>query len=85
MKHYQVIILSRAEKEMRKLFPKDQKRILSAIEALEMNPFMGKQLQGDFDGAWAIRVWPYRIIYVIEKRIVTVKVLRIGHRKDVYR
>ena len=80
-----VIILKHAEKERRKLPPKDQKRILKAIISLETDPFRGKQLHGDFAGAWAIRVWPYRVVYTIESNIVTVTVLRIGHRKDIYK
>lgn len=66
--------------------PKDaQKRVDDAIQLLRENPFIGKQLDGDLEGAWTVRVWPYRIIYTIQKEIVTVTVLRVGHRKDVYR
>lgn len=82
---YKIIILKRAQKEARKLSPKDQQRIAAAIASLQTDPFRGKQLHGDYEGAWAIRVWPFRVIYTIEKEIVTVMVLRIGHRKDVYR
>ena len=82
---YRVVILKRAQKETLKLPKKDQKRIVDAIIGLASDPFHGKQLHGDLDGKWAIRVWPYRIIYTIERGIVTVTVLRVGHRKDVYR
>ena len=85
MTKYKVIVLKRAEKERRKLSPKDQDRVLQALVSLETDPFRGKQLHGDYGGAWAIRVWPYRVIYTIEKEIVTVKVVKIGHRKDVYK
>ena len=82
---YKIIILEHAQKEASKLPQKDQRRIAMAIASLATDPFRGKQLQGDFKGAWTIRVWPYRIMYRIEKRVVTVIVLRIGNRKDVYR
>lgn len=82
---YNVIVLKRAEKERSKLPAKDQQRILAALVSLQTAPFRGKKLEGDFAGAWAIRVWPYRIIYTIEKHLVTVTVVKIGHRKDVYR
>ncbi|MEK7137370.1 MAG: type II toxin-antitoxin system RelE/ParE family toxin [Patescibacteria group bacterium] len=85
MKKFKVIVLKRAEKERRTLPAKDQRRILQALVSLETDPFRGKKLQGEFEGAWAIRVWPYRIIYTIEKELVTVTVVKIGHRKDVYR
>ncbi len=82
---YRIVILKEAQKEARKLPQKDQQRITAAIASLETDPFRGKKLRDDFQGTWSIRVWPYRIVYVIEKEIVTVIVLKIGHRKDVYR
>ena len=85
MTKYKVIVLKRAEKERRKLPPKDQERVLQALVSLETDPFRGKQLHGDYEGAWAIRVWPYRIIYTIDQKIVTVTVLKIGHRQGVYK
>jgi mRNA interferase RelE/StbE len=81
---YTVITLARPQKQLSKLPPKEQRRIVQALTFLATDPFRGKKLQGDFAGAWAIRVWPYRIIYTIEKEMVTVTVVRIGHRKDVY-
>lgn len=84
MTHYTVIVLKKAEKERRMLPPKDQKRVLQAFISLETDPFRGKKLHGDFQGAWAIRVWPYRIIYTIDREIVTVTVLKVGHRQGVY-
>lgn len=82
---YRVVVVRRAQKEVLRFPSKDQRRITLAIISLEMDPFRGKQLQGEHEGKWSMRVWPYRIIYTIEKEIVTVTVLRIGHRKDVYR
>ncbi len=82
---YKIIILKHAQKEARKLPQKDQQRTTVAIASLQTDPFRGKQLHGNYEGAWAIRVWPYRIIYTIEKELVTVIVVKIGHRKDMYR
>lgn len=82
---YKVITLSRAKKQLSKLPPKEQQRVVQVLTSLETDPFRGKQLHGDYEGAWAIRAWPYRIIYTIEKALVTVTVLKIGHRKDVYK
>lgn len=82
---YTVVILRRARKELLKLSKKDQKRIDNAIDVLQTDPFCGKQLYGEFEGKWALRVWPYRIIYTIEQDIVTVTILRVGHRQGVYK
>ncbi len=85
MKTYRVFVVQSAQKEMQKFPIKDQKRLTQALMSLQTDPFRGKQLHGDLEGKWSLRVWPYRIVYMIEKAVVTVTVLRIGHRKDVYR
>ena len=61
-----------------------RRRINAAIDMLRENPFAGKKLQGEHEGTWSLRVWPYRIIYVIQRDIITVTVLRVGHRQGVY-
>lgn len=82
---YVIIIRRDAQKQAKKLPEKDRIRVIAAIASLQSDPFRGKQLHGDLDGAWVIRVWPYRIVYTIEKKIITVTVLRIGHRNSVYK
>lgn len=44
----------------------------------------GIAMQGRFRGYWRYRVGDYRIICDIQDEVVTVLVLVIGHRKDVY-
>jgi len=47
---------------------------------------MGKALQGaSFDNLWRYRVGDYRLIAQIEDKDITILIVRIGHRKDVYR
>lgn len=82
---YRIVLKSRACKQLRKLQWKDQKRIASAINELTHDPFIGKKLEGELTGLWSLRVWPYRIVYIIQKNIVTVTIVAIGDRKDVYK
>ena len=82
---FTVIFTKRANKDYKKLSVKDQNRVAECIEDLHQQPFAGKKLDGEHDGYWSIRVWPYRIIYTIEKHIITVMIVAIGYRKDVYR
>lgn len=82
---FTVIFSKRANKEYLKLPEKDQRRVGEAVDALKIQPFAGKKLEGEHDGYWSIRVWPYRIIYTIDKNIITITVVAIGQRKDVYR
>ena len=79
-----VSFTKKAEKELMFLSLKDQKRIVKALMALAEDPFSGKKLQGRLAPAYSIRVWPYRIIYLIEKKTCLVFVIRFGHRKEVY-
>jgi addiction module RelE/StbE family toxin len=58
--------------------------VFDALEGLREDPYAGKKLQGELYGLYSLRVWPYRIIYMVEKRIITVTVVAIGQRKDVY-
>ncbi|TSD00066.1 MAG: RelE protein [Candidatus Peregrinibacteria bacterium Greene1014_49] len=82
---YIVILKPRAEKQLSKLREKDRTRIKSAIDQLWENPYFGKKMDGSLAGCYSIRVWPWRIIYVIQKDIVTVTVVAIGDRKDIYK
>lgn len=80
-----VIIKKRAQKQLRKISRTDHQKIIRALRDLEVNPYTGKKLEGEQLGRWSVRVWPYRIIYSIKNSILTVEVLAIGHRKDVYK
>jgi mRNA interferase RelE/StbE len=81
---YRIIISTRAMKDMRKVSADMRRKIDGAINMLSEHPFVGKKLHADFEGLRSLRVWPYRIIYAIDRHIVTVTVLRVGHRQGVY-
>ncbi len=82
---YRIVIAKQATKDMKKLGAVMRKRVDLAIDVLRGDPFAGKRLQGELDGTWSLRVWPYRIIYTIHQKIVTVTVLHVGHRQSVYK
>ncbi len=82
---YHVVLKKQAHAQYAKLAAKDKRKILAALQGLRLDPWMGKKLQGPLSGLFSLRVWPWRIIYTIEKNIVTVTVVAIGNRKDVYR
>lgn len=86
MARYLVIIKRPAEKELGKVPKCDAMRLAIAIDALAENPRPSgvKKLEASAN-LWRIRVGDYRVIYTIEDRIVTVTVVRIGQRGDVYR
>lgn len=82
---YSVELRPKARKELARLPREHQRRIGVAIDMLSEDPFIGKKLEGKFRGAWTLRVWPYRIIYRVDQRTITVEVLKIGHRQGVYK
>lgn len=53
---------------------------------LAQNPRrVGKELLGDLAGTWSARRGQYRVIYVIDDDTVVVTVVKVDHRRDVYR
>ena len=46
---------------------------------------LGKALVGEMQGLWRYRVGDYRLICRIEDRAVTILVLEVGHRREIYR
>ena len=61
-------------------------RLLTAIAALARTPRPpgGVRLQGS-EGFHRVRVGDYRIVYLIQDRVLLICVVRVAHRKDVYR
>lgn len=81
---YKVVIERKAQKQLKKIPQEYQDRIIPALRYLAHDPFAGKKLRGSHKNEYALRVWPYRIIYTISQKTVTVFVLAIGHRQGVY-
>ncbi len=83
---YSVKIKKSAQKEIRNIPKSDYKKIISKIFSLEDNPrpYGYKKLKGNYTDYYRVRVGIYRIIYTIEDDILTIEVIKIGHRKDIY-
>lgn len=88
-KHWRIEIARTAEKQIRKLSRTAQETIVQflrqRVQSVQDPRQWGKPLHGDKKGLWRYRVGDYRLICDIQDERVTVLVLRIGHRKDVYR
>ena len=79
----------KARKELRKLDKPIQKEILKylreKIATTESPKQYGKALSSNLAGLWRYRVRDYRIICNIEDDRLTVLVVRLAHRKEIYR
>ena len=86
MASYRIEVSATAEKQIRKLTARDQVRVLRAIQHLGFDPHpLGcRKLQG-YDDVFRIRVGSYRVIYSVESGRLIVIILKVGHRRDVYR
>lgn len=82
---YSVSILRSAQKLLGSLSPASQDRIVAAIRRLASNPRPPgvKKLAGR--EAWRIRVADYRVIYEIVDADLTILVVDVGHRREIYR
>ncbi len=83
---YELIIKPSAEKGLDKVPLPFRRRILDAVKELRKNPRPAGvvKLAGD-DNLWRIRVGNYRVVYEIHDDRLIILVLRVAHRKDVYR
>ena len=85
MANYKVLIKPSAVKELKKIPKKDLPGITSKIESLASNPYPPGCEKLAAQDAYRIRQGSYRIIYTIENDNLIVIVIKIGHRRDVYR
>lgn len=85
MGKYRIEFKKSAVKEIRKLSGQDVKKIIRSIEALsnDPRPVGSSKLSGG--DCYRIRCGDYRILYKIEDGLLIVCVIKVGHRKEVYR
>ena len=82
---YSVFLESRAEKDLKKLSREIRARIFSAILDLKHNPRPAGVKKLSAEGEYyRLRVGDWRAIYVLQQRTVTVIVISVGHRSEVY-
>jgi len=86
MASYEIEISRSAEKQLRKLPRKDQERVVEAILSLAENqrPRGSRKLSG-YDDVFRIRIGQYRLLYSVSSRKLIVIILKVGHRRDIYR
>lgn len=83
---YKVEISKNVRKKDLPSIPKsDVLKIVKKIKSLADNPFPvgATRLKGREE--WRIRQGDYRILYVVENDVVTVFVIKVGHRREIYK
>jgi len=86
MASYQIDWKSSARKELRKLPSGMIQKIMAEVESLVENPFPPdcRKLTGS-EQTWRIRIGNYRVIYNVLSAVLIIEIVRVAHRKDVYR
>ena len=85
MASYELVFKKKVAKDLRSFPRQDVRRILSRIRSLVQNPrpvgcekLSGREL-------YRVRQGDYRIVYTIEDQQLIVQIIKIAHRRDVYR
>ncbi len=87
MAEYRLLIKPSAAKEIEAIGSKvDRRRIVERIAALarEPRPSGGEKLAGS-KSLWRVRQGDYRIVYAVDDAARVVEVVKVGHRREVYR
>jgi mRNA interferase RelE/StbE len=82
---YSLKIKASAVKSLRRIAKSDRLRLISAIDRLANEPTAGGVLKGEFSGLRRLRIGDYRVIYEVIHNELTILVVRIGHRREIYR
>jgi len=82
---YKLLIKPSASKELEALPRKDRSRIAAKIESLADNsrPPGSEKISGE--EKYRLRQGDYRVLYSIQDASMTVTIVKIGHRREVYR
>lgn len=88
MSKYQIEFTRSARKEFSCLPAKIQNRIVEILKVLANNPYTEilniKKLKGE-DSLYRVRMGDYRVVYSIVDQTLKIVIIKVGHRKDVYR
>ena len=86
---WRIEFLPAAEKELAKLGRAEAKRIIQTLKTriapLDDPRKLGSALTGDLGGLWRWRIGDYRVVARIEDERITILVVRVAHRREVYR
>ena len=85
MAKYKILLKKSAEKELAKIPTKDCKRIVKRIKSLRDNPRPFGTQKLNNNELYRIRQGNYRIVYTVQDNELIIWVIKIGHRREVYR
>jgi len=86
MDTYKIEWRSSATKELQKLPRQMISKVVAAVDSLSSNPYpQGVRKLVSTENSYRIRVGDYRVLYNIVENKLIIEIIRVRHRKDVYR
>jgi mRNA interferase RelE/StbE len=81
---YEIIFSEKAENQLKKLEKNIQERILATLERIRIRPevFVSKLVD---DPGYKLRIGDYRVILDLDKSKLIILVIKVGHRKNIYK
>ena len=84
MKPFQPVIPPHVAEVIRSLHPDLKRSIKAAIRAIASDHECGEPLRRELDGLWKFRVRRFRIVYAIDRKTRTIRLMAVGHRRHIY-
>ena len=85
MEKYRIVFKRSVAKDFRSIPKQDVRRILKRIDQLTQDPRPSHAEKLTNDEKYRIRQGNYRVLYTVEDEIITITIVKVGHRRDVYR
>ena len=83
---YKILWKKSAVKELKRVDKQFIPRIISTVESLSNNPLpVGVKKLSGTDIIYRIRIGDYRLIYSLYEKELIIEIVKVGHRKDVYK
>lgn len=80
-----ILFVRSAEKELLRLNKSLGQRILKRISSLGDNPYGQNSQKLEGSDGYRIRIGDYRVVYTIDKKNQTILIIKIGHRREIYK
>ena len=81
---WRLVITPRVQEALRTFSPETKRYVRGALDEIVKNPWTGKPLRDDLVGFYSLRARRFRVVYKMERQVVTVIVVGIGPRETIY-
>jgi mRNA interferase RelE/StbE len=85
MARYEFVVRPSVARDLRGIPRADVRRILARLEALRENPRPPGVDKLSGQERYRVRQGNYRVLYTVADAVRTVEIVKVGHRRDVYR